>query len=68
MLNTKYVYQFTDILQQPNMIKFFRYIENHKYFEDERGLYQLFCLMYGEPYVVGEIRPFKVVLSGINKR
>ena len=63
MLNTEYVYQFTDILQEPNMVKFFQYMENNKYITAQRELDQLFCLIYGEPYVIGTIRPFKVVLE-----
>ena len=63
MLNTEYVYQFTDILQEPNMVKFFKYMENNKYITGQRELDQLFCLIYGEPYVVWTIRPFKVVLE-----
>ena len=63
MLDTKYVYQFTDMRQQPNMIKFSKYMKNHKYITGQRDIDQLFCLIYGEPYVIGTIRPFKVVLE-----
>ena len=63
MLNTKYVYQFTDMLQQPRLIKVCRYMENHKYFESKCRLDKLFKLLYNEPYLMGRIRPFKVVLK-----
>lgn len=64
MLDTKCLYQFTDILQQPSMNKVFRYMENHEYFKDNRKLHQLFVLLYyEEPYSPERIRAFEVVLT-----
>ena len=63
MLNIKYLYQFTDIIKRPNIIKATRYMENHEHLDDECRIEQLFYYLYGEPYYVDRIRPFKVVLT-----
>lgn len=63
MLNIKYLYQFTDIIKRPNIIKATRYMENHERLDDECRIEQLFYYLYGEPYCVDRIRPFKVVLT-----
>ena len=63
MLNTKYLYQFTDVIKRPNIVKTTRYMENYERLEDECSLVQLLCYLYGERYYVDKIRPFKVVLT-----
>lgn len=63
MLNTKYLYQFTDILKRPIIGEAFRYMKNNERIEDKCRLNKLFCLLYGKPYHVERIRPFKVVLT-----
>lgn len=63
MLNTKYLYQFTDIIKRPTIVKTTRYMENYERLEDECSISQLFYLLYGERYYVDRIRPFKVVLT-----
>lgn len=63
MLNTKYLYQFTDVIKRPNIVKTTRYMENYERLEDECSLIQLLCYLYGEHYYIDRIRPFKVVLT-----
>lgn len=63
MLNTKYLYQFTDVTKRPNIVKTTRYMENYERLEDECSLIQLLCYLYGEQYYVDRIRPFKVILT-----
>lgn len=61
MLETKYLYQFTDIDKLPIICEAFRYMENNERVKDKCRLKGLFCLLYGEHYLVDRIRPFKVV-------
>lgn len=63
MLNTKYSYQFTDILKRPIIGEAFRYMKNNERIEDKCRLNKLFCLLYDEPYHLERIRPFKVALE-----
>ena len=64
MLNTKYLYQFTDIRKRPIIGEAFRYMKSNERITDVCRLNELFCLLYGESYQVERIRPFKLVLTG----
>ena len=63
MLNTKYLYRFTDTIKRPNIAYVTCRLVNDNILEDECTINRLFCLLYGETYYIDSIRPYMIELA-----